>query len=498
VGSEEGEVQVWDAMSLKQISTFRPGVREVRELNFSPDGKTAIFAGGHNDFRVRLWNVETGESVRDFQGHQRPVHAAAFTPNGQRIVSVSEDRTLRIWDAALGSELGQIPMTALTKCLAIAPDGVTAVTGNGEGIVEVWNLDKRERLAAFARHTGYINSVAVTTHLALSASFDRSVRLWRLPRLADSTSQADTKPATPAAAPRVIRPERRPDLGGQLVRNAAGEVTSASISVKPGMLEKLKEFSEIGSLFLNGAVSDADAATLQSLPKLKYLQCMWSNLSDAGLAELCNCPQLEHIEISGTNVTDAGLARVQSLTKLHHLGIHDALISDAGLAVLKDMPLLDWIAFNRCQITGSGLIHLQALPRLNLVSLNGNPLTAEGFAELSKLQQVTMLQLESCKTLTDDSLQHVGKLTKLRSLSLRGTSITDQGLAHLLNLEGLQSLNLDQTKISDAGLARLEQLKKLVILGLTDVAVSDDAVDRLRQKLPQLRVLGRARLPAAN
>jgi WD40 repeat protein len=71
------------------------------------------------------------------------VTGAAFSPDGTRVVTVSEDMTARVWDAATGKPLG-IPLThqAMVTSAAFSPDGthVVTVSGDGTGTARVWEI----------------------------------------------------------------------------------------------------------------------------------------------------------------------------------------------------------------------------------------------------------------------------------------------------------------------------------------------------------------------
>ena len=68
---------------------------------FSPDGQR--IASGSNDNTLRLWNADTGQPLGDpFTGNKDPVSSVAFSPDGRRIVSGSEDDTVRLWPAPPG------------------------------------------------------------------------------------------------------------------------------------------------------------------------------------------------------------------------------------------------------------------------------------------------------------------------------------------------------------------------------------------------------------
>ncbi len=70
---------------------------------WSPDG-TRI-ASGSDDETLRIWDAESGESLQTLEGHGRDVNSVAWSPDGARIVSASDDGTLRIWESRLEDAL---------------------------------------------------------------------------------------------------------------------------------------------------------------------------------------------------------------------------------------------------------------------------------------------------------------------------------------------------------------------------------------------------------
>jgi hypothetical protein len=58
------------------------------------------------DRTVRLWDAATGQQIGPAMKHERPVPGALLTKDERRILSWSEDGTLRLWDAATGQQIG--------------------------------------------------------------------------------------------------------------------------------------------------------------------------------------------------------------------------------------------------------------------------------------------------------------------------------------------------------------------------------------------------------
>jgi WD40 repeat protein/serine/threonine protein kinase len=66
---------------------------------FSNDGRWVV--SGSNDLTIRVWEVATGRCIRTFRGHTHPVRGVYLTPNGARLLSLSGNNGLRLWDTQL-------------------------------------------------------------------------------------------------------------------------------------------------------------------------------------------------------------------------------------------------------------------------------------------------------------------------------------------------------------------------------------------------------------
>jgi hypothetical protein len=76
---------------------------DVNTLAWSPDGKWLASASGSGP--IRLWDGQTGEQVRVFEGHRSPVNAVCFSPDGKRLASASDDDAVRIYGVSSAREL---------------------------------------------------------------------------------------------------------------------------------------------------------------------------------------------------------------------------------------------------------------------------------------------------------------------------------------------------------------------------------------------------------
>jgi tetratricopeptide (TPR) repeat protein len=64
---------------------------------FSPDG--ARLASASQDQTVKVWDAATGQELCTLKGHTESVHGVAFSPDGARLASASRDGTVAVYDA---------------------------------------------------------------------------------------------------------------------------------------------------------------------------------------------------------------------------------------------------------------------------------------------------------------------------------------------------------------------------------------------------------------
>ena len=163
-------------------------------LEFFPGGRALLSVS--RDKTVRVWDVASGDLMRTFRGQTGPgkvgmLFASALSPDGQRLAlgghlaaAPPGKGAIRILDAGSGEVTAMLfGHGGSVTALAFSSGGKTLISGSRDNTVRLWEAASGRALAVLKGHRRHITAVAISRHggFAASASKDRTARLWKLP-----------------------------------------------------------------------------------------------------------------------------------------------------------------------------------------------------------------------------------------------------------------------------------------------------------------------------
>ena len=169
--------QAYGNQSESRLRTLRGHEGTVRGAAFSPDGRTVLTAS--EDKTARLWDAATGQTLHTLRGHEDSVVSAVFS--GRTILTASDDNTARLWDAATGQTLQTLRgHEAAVSSAVFSPDGRTVLTASKDNTARLWDAATGDNLQTLHGHESAVYSAVFSPdgRTILTASADNTARLW--------------------------------------------------------------------------------------------------------------------------------------------------------------------------------------------------------------------------------------------------------------------------------------------------------------------------------
>ncbi len=144
-------------------------------VGWSPDGRR--IGSGSDDRTVQVWDATSGGNAFTYHGHTSSVYAVAWSHDGTRIVSGGLDNTARVWDVVSGRTiLTYTNHTDSVNALVWSPDSTRIASASSDKTVQVWNAS--DKSLVFQRsHARQVRTVAWSpdAHYLASAGDDNTV-----------------------------------------------------------------------------------------------------------------------------------------------------------------------------------------------------------------------------------------------------------------------------------------------------------------------------------
>ena len=176
VGDEYGAVSVWELESGRcVVPELGKHERRVTSVAVSPNGQ--LVASGDCSGVIKLWamsddadtgdhGIESSDVSLDatLEGHTFSIGTLCFTKDGRKLVSGSDDKTVRLWDVGTGSQIGEAfcGHTDWVKSVSFSDDEHEIFSAGRDGAMCVWRMDGNlERRVQFAEEGVWVEEAKI-------------------------------------------------------------------------------------------------------------------------------------------------------------------------------------------------------------------------------------------------------------------------------------------------------------------------------------------------
>jgi WD40 repeat protein len=209
--SRDKSLRLWDLATRTPRVVVRGPTEALSGVVYAPDGRRLVTPGFRSDEAGRVvglltvWGMRPGPApdarVAGTSGEQtpdadepapefakavdfgdQPVSAAAFTPDGKRLLAATGGKAIGVFQGTTLVREAVLSLESAVDALVPSPDGKTVFAGCRDGVVHSFDVGARVSLQPFTGHGGAISGIAIRPDGArlATASRDGTLRLWDL------------------------------------------------------------------------------------------------------------------------------------------------------------------------------------------------------------------------------------------------------------------------------------------------------------------------------
>lgn len=163
----------------ENIATLKGHTGAVMDMRYSTDGSQLLSCS--TDKTLALWDVEVGERVRKFKGHQTFVNTCDVARRGpQYLCSGSDDGTVRLWDSRKKIAIQTFQNMYQVTSVCFSDTSEQLISGGIDNDIKVWDLRKKEVLFRMRGHSDTVTGMKLSPDgsYLLTTAMDNTVRIW--------------------------------------------------------------------------------------------------------------------------------------------------------------------------------------------------------------------------------------------------------------------------------------------------------------------------------
>lgn len=189
--SDDKTIRVWDLETGETVRTIRgeiaPGATgKIYAMALSSDGRWLATGGkfhpsdGEAASVIRLYDFLSGRLIALLAGHEDAVIGLAFSADSEHLISGSVDKAAMIWDVGSRKLKHRLDgHTDVVYAVGFTPDGKRVVTGSDDRDLRLWNAEDGHPVARMPGHGNKVYALAIAPDGTIaSGDQDGEIRLW--------------------------------------------------------------------------------------------------------------------------------------------------------------------------------------------------------------------------------------------------------------------------------------------------------------------------------
>ncbi|SCU92952.1 LAFA_0F13872g1_1 [Lachancea sp. 'fantastica'] len=181
--SKLGQLLVYEWQSESYILKQQGHFDATNAVAYSPDGSRVVTAS--DDGKIKIWDVVSGFCLVTLQEHAAAVTGLAFAKKGQVLFSASLDGTVRAWDLIRYRNFRTFTAAERIQfnCLAADPSGEVVCAGSTDSFaIHVWSVQTGQLVETLDGHEGPVSCLSFSKEngVLASSSWDKTVRIWSI------------------------------------------------------------------------------------------------------------------------------------------------------------------------------------------------------------------------------------------------------------------------------------------------------------------------------
>ena len=176
-------VKLWRRPTNVKQAEFAAG-DAIKSAVVSADGKWAAL--GDVTGKIKLLDLAAGKEAKTLEGHAAAISGLRFSADGTKLLSGSQDKSLRLWNVADGSTLGKLDTPAPVNAVVFLTGDAQIASAHADNVIRLWPLpanpagESPAPAKELKSHGGPVNALDFAANQLVSGSDDGTVRFWNL------------------------------------------------------------------------------------------------------------------------------------------------------------------------------------------------------------------------------------------------------------------------------------------------------------------------------